>query len=213
MRKLLFVGLLGVVLASCSTRTGHLVGASGRPVYYPEIPLGMIYVPAGSYQMGENDLDVPFLHQTRAKTVSVQAFYMDQTEISNNEYRQFVEWVRDSIARDKIYLGLAEDEDADRYINYQERYFDEGSLEFVDYDPSDRELNRSIFSLNWDRRFDYYDEEIVPILADMYYPQPERYYKRREIDVNRLMFRYYWIDYRCKTKTSNKFRWCKLRSF
>ena len=121
MRKLLFVGLLGVVLASCSTRTGHLVGASGRPVYYPEIPLGMIYVPAGSYQMGENDLDVPFLHQTRAKTVSVQAFYMDQTEISNNEYRQFVEWVRDSIARDKIYLGLAEDEDADRYINYQER--------------------------------------------------------------------------------------------
>jgi formylglycine-generating enzyme required for sulfatase activity len=28
---------------------------------------------------------------------------MDATEISNNEYRQFVDWVRDSIAREKLY--------------------------------------------------------------------------------------------------------------
>lgn len=197
MRKLLFIGLLGAFLASsaCSSRTGHLTGALGRPVYHPEIPLGMVYIKAGSYQMGENDGDVPYLHQTRAKTVSVQAFYMDQTEIRNNEYRQFVEWVRDSIARDKIYLSDAlEDEYAEDYINYQDLYFDEGALEYVDYDGSDRELNRTIFNLNWDRRFDYNDPDLVPILADMYYPQPQRYYKRREIDVRKLNYRYYWID-------------------
>jgi formylglycine-generating enzyme len=33
------------------------------------------------------------------KTVSQEAFWMDDTEITNNEYRQFVNWVRDSIAR------------------------------------------------------------------------------------------------------------------
>ncbi len=27
---------------------------------------------------------------------------MDETEITNNEYRQFVHWVRDSIARDLL---------------------------------------------------------------------------------------------------------------
>lgn len=86
MKKLFFIGLLGGVIASCSTRSGHLTGTLGRPVYHPEIPLGMVYIPSGSYIMGENDQDVPFLHQTRAKTVSVQAFYMDQTEITNNEY-------------------------------------------------------------------------------------------------------------------------------
>ena len=145
--------------------------------------------------MGENDGDVPFLHQTRPRTVSIQAFYMDQTEISNNEYRQFVNWVRDSIALQKIYFGLDEDEDAERYINYQDLYFDEGALEYVEYDMSDREVNREVFSLNWDRRFYYDDPELVPILADMYYPQPQRYYKRREIDTRKLMFRYYWIDY------------------
>jgi formylglycine-generating enzyme required for sulfatase activity len=207
MKKLLLIGLLGVVLASCSTRTGHLTGAMGRPLYNPEIPLGMVYVPSGSYQMGENDQDVPFLHQTRAKTVSVQAFYMDQTEISNNEYRQFVEWVRDSIARETLYLNPSDrtsgydnedwaDEDAERFINYEERYLDEGAMEYVEYDPSDRELNRSVFNLNWDRQLDYSDPAVVPILADMYYIQPERFYKRREIDVRKLMFRYFWIDYR-----------------
>ncbi|HNS42592.1 MAG TPA: SUMF1/EgtB/PvdO family nonheme iron enzyme [Taishania sp.] len=195
MKKLLLIGFVGAIFASCQTRTGHLTGTLGRPVYHPQIPLGMVYIKAGSYQMGEDDQDVPFLHQTRAKTASVQAFYMDQTEISNNEYRQFVDWVRDSIAREKIYLSdLMEDEDASKFINYSELYFDEGALEYVDFEPSDRDINSSIFSLNWDRKFSYEDPMLVPILADMYYPQPQRFYKRREIDTRKLMFRYYWID-------------------
>ncbi len=156
----------------------------------------MVYIPSGSYIMGENDQDVPFLHQTRAKTVSVQAFYMDQTEITNNEYRQFVDWVRDSIAREKIYAGLEEDEEASRYINYKDMYFDEGALEMVEFEPSDRDINRSVFSLNWDRKFSYDDPELMPLLADMYYPQPERFYRRRELDVRKLNFKYYWIDLR-----------------
>lgn len=196
MKKLFLVGLVGVLLAACNTRSGHLTGVMGRPIYQPEIPLGMVYIPSGSYNMGENDEDMPFLHQTRAKTVSVQAFYMDQTEIINNEYRQFVYWVKDSIAREKIYSGLEEDEAAADYINYLDYYFNEGDNEFVEFEPGDREVNRSTFSLNWDRRFSYEDEEIVPLLADMYYPQPERFYKRREFDTRKLNFKYYWIDLR-----------------
>ena len=48
--------------------------------------------------MGPSDQDVPFANVTAAKTVSVGAFYMDETEITNNEYRQFTNWVRDSLA-------------------------------------------------------------------------------------------------------------------
>lgn len=203
MKKLLLVGLIGFVLAACSTRSGHLTGVLGRTVYQPEIPLGMVYIPAGSYNMGENDQDVPFLHQTRSKTVSVQAFYMDQTEITNNEYRQFVNWVRDSIAREKIYVGLDDDDESSRYINYEDEYFDEAGGAFEPFDPADREVNRSssnptqsLFSLNWDREVQYDDPDIIPLLVDMYYPQPERFYKRREIDTRKLNFRYYWIDLR-----------------
>lgn len=196
MKKLLFIGLIGAFIASCSSRSGHLTGTLGRRVYQPEIPLGMVYVPSGSYIMGENDQDVPFLHQTRAKTVSVQAFYIDQTEITNNEYRQFVDWVRDSMARERIYSGLEEDEEASRYISYEDMYFDEGALEMVEFEPSDRDVNRAQFSLNWDRKFAYDDPDLMPLLADMYYPQPERFYKRREFDTRKLNFKYFWIDLR-----------------
>src|SRR3989338_6851407 len=187
MKKLLLIGLIGTFLAACSSRSGHLTGVLGRRVYQPEIPLGMVYIPSGSYNMGENDQDVPFLHQTRAKTVSVQAFYMDQTEITNNEYRQFVEWVKDSIARELIYSGVEEDDDAADYFD---------GVEMVEFDPANRDENRAQFSLNWDRKFSYEDEEYLPLLADMYYPQAERFYKRRDIDTRKLIFKYYWIDFR-----------------
>ncbi len=205
MKKLLLISLISAALASCSTRTGHLTGVLVRPLYFPEVPQGMVYIPAGSYNMGENDQDVPFVHQTRAKTVSVQAMYMDNTEISNNEYRQFVNWVRDSIARDMIYLNPNgrtstfenvewTDDDAKEWINYQEMYFDEGTYEYTPYDPADRELGRSIFNLNWEKEINYEDPKLVPILSDMFYPQPERFFKRKEIDTRKLMYKYYWVD-------------------
>ena len=56
--------------------------------------------------------------------VSVQAFYMDATEISNNEYRQFVHWVRDSIAREKLYRRSFDD-DAEQWVNVPDNFFKE----------------------------------------------------------------------------------------
>src|SRR5690554_777702 len=194
MKKLLIIGLISLMLASCSTRSGHLTGVEGRRVYYPEVPLGMVYIPQGSYVMGQNDESVPFLHQSISKTVTISAFYMDQTEITNNEYRQFVHWVRDSIARRLIYENIEEDKEADRFINYQDEYYDEGIMEWVEYESSDRFQNIDNFSLNWDRSFSYQDPMLVPLLSEMYYPSAERFYKRKEFDVRKLNFKYYWID-------------------
>ena len=63
----------------------------------------MIFVPQGSFVMGPSDQDVPFANVSTNQRVSVGAFYMDETEITNNEYRQFERWVVDSIIRS--YLG------------------------------------------------------------------------------------------------------------
>lgn len=194
MKKLLIIGLISLMLASCSTRSGHLTGVQGRQVYYPEVPLGMVYIPQGSYIMGQNDEDVPFMHQSISKTVTISAFYMDQTEITNNEYRQFVHWVRDSIARRMIYENIEEDKEADRFINYQDEYYDEGIMEWVEYESSDRFQNVDKFSLNWDRSFSYEDPMLVPLLSEMYYPSAQRFYNRKEIDTRKLNFKYYWID-------------------
>ncbi|MFM7006026.1 MAG: SUMF1/EgtB/PvdO family nonheme iron enzyme [Flavobacteriales bacterium] len=115
---------------ACSDIEGNLVGVSGRDTWYPDVlgpgkvPLGMVYVPSGAYQAGEDDEDIMGFQTARKHTVSVPAFYMDATEISNNEYRQFVHWVRDSIAREKLYRR-SYDEEAERWINVPDNFFKE----------------------------------------------------------------------------------------
>lgn len=115
---------------ACSDIEGNLVGVSGRDTWYPDVlgpgkvPLGMVYVPSGAYQAGEDDEDIMGWHTARKRTVSVPAFYMDATEISNNEYRQFVHWVRDSIAREKLYRR-SYDEEAERWVNIPDNFFKE----------------------------------------------------------------------------------------
>ena len=49
--------------------------------------------------MGLNDQDLSNSMTTQTRTLSIPSFWMDETEITNSEYRQFVYWVRDSIAR------------------------------------------------------------------------------------------------------------------
>lgn len=89
---------------------GELIGVQDRPIWNPTDPYGMVFVPQGSFNMGPGYQDVPYANARKSKTISVAAFYMDETEITNNEYRQFVYWVRDSIAH--VILGNNPPEDA-----------------------------------------------------------------------------------------------------
>lgn len=61
-------------------------------------PFGMVYVPPGTFHMGPSDEDINFNFTARNKQVSINGFWMDASEITNAEYRQFVYWVRDSLA-------------------------------------------------------------------------------------------------------------------
>lgn len=101
-QKLAVMCLAAIVLASCAKReSGQLIGAQNRPKWNPINPYGMQYVPSGTLHIGPSDQDVNHSLVQRPKQVSIQGFFMDDTEITNNEYRQFVEWVRDSIAHEK----------------------------------------------------------------------------------------------------------------
>ena len=48
--------------------------------------------------MGQTDQDITFAQTSQTKQVTVAPFFMDEAEISNSKYKQFVFWVRDSIA-------------------------------------------------------------------------------------------------------------------
>ena len=92
--------VITVLLSSCgkSGASGELVGVGASNFRSNEVPYGMVYIPSGTFVMGQTDQDVTFGQLAQNKQVSVSAFFMDETEITNSEYRQFVNWVRDSIA-------------------------------------------------------------------------------------------------------------------
>ena len=84
---------------------GQLMGASYPSAVGMTKPFGMVYVPPGTFHMGPSDEDVNFNFTARNKQVSINGFWMDATEITNNEYRQFVWWVRDSLAAKELNYG------------------------------------------------------------------------------------------------------------
>jgi len=69
---------------------GELTGVSQRPEWDQYKPLGMVYIPPGSFHMGQNDQDVNYSQIAHNRQITISAFYMDETEITNNEYRQFL---------------------------------------------------------------------------------------------------------------------------
>jgi hypothetical protein len=80
---------------------GELTGISGASINEPA-PYGMVLVERGSIKMGDEETDSLWGTSSTVKDISVDAFWMDDTEVTNAEYRQFVYWVRDSIIRERL---------------------------------------------------------------------------------------------------------------
>ena len=131
--------------------------------------------------MGPSDQDAMFAMNSLSKSVTVDAFWMDQTEITNNEYRQFVYWVRDSILRTK--LGDAGIPDREYF-----RVDEDGNI----IEP---------YVLNWDEKIDPEEETTASIIEEMYYPPEERFNGRKQYDVRKYNYSYYWVDYQQAAKS------------
>lgn len=155
-----------------------------RGEWFEPEPFGMVYIPQGSFRMGPNDTEVSdALNPT--KDVTVGAFWMDDTEITNNEYRQFVYWVRDSIAR-KL-LGNV-------YPEY-----------LITQTKNDVPLDNPV--LNWNIPIDWKDPDYQTVLEELYFPKDERFDSRKEIDTRKLVYDYYWVDYAQAARRQNSYNY------
>ena len=54
---------------------------------------GLVFIEGGSFQMGRVAEETRFSWNNLVHTVSVSSFYMDETEVSNFSYREFVYWM------------------------------------------------------------------------------------------------------------------------
>ena len=109
MKNFFYLVITVLFITSCSkSDRGELTGVKGTK-FFPDKPSGMVLVPSGSFLMGSADEDIVGLQNAPTSTVSIKAFFMDETEITNGEYRQFVNWVRDSIVRQALAVKAMEE--------------------------------------------------------------------------------------------------------
>ncbi len=90
-----------LILQGCGggyTGSGDLIGVQGRLGWGQTIPFGMVVAPSGTFHMGQADEDVAATQTNHNRQITIGGFYLDDTEITNNEYRQFMEvMLNDSI--------------------------------------------------------------------------------------------------------------------
>ncbi|RCT55464.1 gliding motility lipoprotein GldK [Winogradskyella sp. KYW1333] len=211
-KKFILLTTVLVLVANCNSGDrGQLVSVKGKK-YHSEEPYGMTLVPGGAFIMGKSDDDIAGVQDAPTKTATVRAFYMDETEITNSEYRSFVYWVRDSILR----LNLAEMADLEGRTPGDG---DIGDFAYLDSNPDDlnayesymlntygdgdfqRKINRDI-----DLIFDtdeYPDELYAEVMDNMYLPLEESYNGQRTWDVKQFKFQYTYMDIERAAKDRN----------
>lgn len=182
MRKIaVIISIIGTMagLASCgrslSGSAGELTGVRMASWKEPT-PYGMTLVPQGAYNMGFAEADSIWGFEKTAKGVSVDAFWMDETEITNAKYRQFVYYVRDSIIRERLadpaYAGnelfkITEDKYGDPIEPY----------------------------LDWSRPIPWKgaDEDEMRAIESVYYTNPVT--GEKKLDPKQMVFKYEWYDH------------------
>jgi sulfatase modifying factor 1 len=121
--------------ASSKDDKGQLVGVAPGAKWALPKPPGMVYIPSGTFHMGPSDEDINYAFTARNKQVSISSFWMDKTEITNNEYRQFTNWVRDSIAG-KLMGFVKQGQDGNEYLDWKRvreiKWGDRATLEKID---------------------------------------------------------------------------------
>ena len=208
MKKFVLLTLSLTLLVSCGSKDkGELVGVQGKK-WHPERPYGMQLVPGGAFIMGKADDDLAGVNDAPSKTVTVRAFYMDATEITNSEYRQFVHWVRDSIVRmklailaDEVGLTPADEgtigefafSDADpENMSVYEKYMYDNYTGLGPTGYEGRKINKDIDLIR--DTSEYLDEYYAEVMDTMYLPLEESYNGQRTWDVTKFKFQYNHMD-------------------
>lgn len=221
MKKLTLVVLIVFValLSSCKSGNdrGQLVGVKSNKKFFPEKPHGMVLIPGGAFTMGKGDEDVAGSFSAPSRTVTVTPYYMDETEITNSEYREFVFRVRDSILRTKLailaeeanmggseaieqkkgdvsgiskYKFVEQDSTNNAYYKYMMDNY--GSLGDINSPTEGRYLNWDV-DLVWDTN-EFPDEYYAEAMDSMYLPIEESFGKKRKIDSKKLIYTYLTFD-------------------
>ena len=209
MRKVALLALVLTLFYSCgSNDRGELVGVKAKKKWFSEKPYGMVLIPGGSFTMGKQDQDLLGNLNSPPKTVSVRPYYMDETEVTNNEYKEFVNWVRDSIVRTKLayqqeFAALGADPGTDLTGGIHEFAFKVSDT--TDLSPYDKYMYENYYQfdtikpLNWQpeilwNKQEFPDADYVEVMDSLFISKEDAIDGVRTFKTSLLNYRYSWFD-------------------
>ena len=133
----------------------------------------MVQIPGGSFYMGPSDEQVDMSMVNRKKLVSITGFWMDRTEVTNQQYRKFVKYVSDSLKYLAVYAGG---------VNQAE-------------DTVKVDWNRAL-------RINTNSKAVIEKLNELLLSPDNRIQGKIEIDPTKLIYRYSYVDLRAAAKSS-----------
>ena len=187
MKKL--IGLCAVavmLLSSCfgskmMTSSGGEVTGTGGKAFTEPTPYGMVLVKRGHLKMGIENQDSLWGKKTPLRDISVDGFWMDETEVTNSKYRQFVNYVRDSILRER----LSEIDETYKTVK------------------TDKEGNEIATVLNWKKSLPRRpSEDEQEIINGLYVTNPVT--GEKMLDYRQLNYRYEVYDYTAAALRRNR---------
>ena len=222
MKKFIAFTAILSLLVSCggSSDKGELVGAKGKK-WHPEKPFGMALIPGGAFIMGRSSDDPANSQDANTKTVTVRSFYMDETEISNSEYRQFVEWVKDSTIRENLAIMAGGSSAGGGTSTGAASGGSKGTINdyaYLNADPANNpkatpydkymfnktgglgnnKLNRKPKLIKATNK--YPDEAYAQVMDEMYLSPEASYNGLKTMDANKLIYSYTWMDIHAAAK-------------
>ncbi len=133
----------------------------------------MVQIPGGAFYMGPSDEQVDMSMVNRKKLVSINGFWMDRTEVTNQQYRKFVKYVSDSLKYLAVYAGG---------VNQTE-------------DTVKVDWNRAL-------RINANNKATIEKLNELLLSPDNRIQGKIEIDPTKLIYRYSYVDLKAAAKSS-----------
>ncbi|RZK49963.1 MAG: gliding motility-associated lipoprotein [Pedobacter sp.] len=179
MRKIGILSLVALasIVVGWTSRT-ELKSTLSSFIAAPTIPNGMVEIPQGRALIGMTEDDMMY-QGIPAKMISFSAFYMDETEVTNAQYREFVNWVRDSIAITMLGPSTA----PNLFIAQPQGTIASGPA-MIDW--SKAKAKGAIWGAG---------NAFSTKLDAMYYSGLDALPGRKEIDVRKLRYAYSYVDY------------------
>jgi sulfatase modifying factor 1 len=214
-----------IIMAGCPGDTGDLTGVLGRAPWFHQNPPGMVYVKSGTFHTGQGTQDVFNSYLQPNKQMTITGFWMDESEITNNEYRQFVFYVMDSLQRQllknwdltngtDIFVEEYAADEQSITLNTSQQKIPLWKTRTITRDDKEYDPNEVVYDDNGNPTYHYVidhnepidvrtylDDEQTPLETvlfedSFYYTGKERFKFQKQVDTRRLMYEYEWIDYR-----------------